>query len=86
MIQTYSDGTINRGVELNAYPLIDYSLVLLYCEKGNKITKKEFCCAFAPNYDDKGNIESWGQGHYFNELEHAIAYIKRKENEYWENL
>ncbi len=34
-----------------------------------------YVAAFAPEYDEQGNIESWGNGTYFNGVADALMYI-----------
>lgn len=63
---------------LKLYPEIDYALIERTNEKGEVY---EWVCAWA--YDEETN--SWGQGHYFFDLNDAYKYIQDKLDEYWDN-
>lgn len=67
---------MNTRVVLEKYEDIDYALVFLTTN-----TLTPFVCTWSPKYRSDGNIDYWGQGHYFTNLENAIAYIKEKREE-----
>ena len=76
----YKDGkTVAKlKIELKAYPDLDYSLVMIqnFIWNGDHIETdfREYVCAWAPCYKN-GNIEHWGQGHYFTDIEGAMRYM-----------
>lgn len=59
-----------RNIVLKEYPELDYVLIARVRED-NRV--HEYVCAWA--YEKDG---TWGQGHYFSELEDAFAYMEEK--------
>lgn len=57
-----------RNVVMKYYPSIDYVLIARVQDDDSVY---EYVAAF--NYDDEDG--TWGQGHYFHELDYAIAYL-----------
>lgn len=56
-----------RNIVMKRYPPINYVLIARVQDDDSVY---EYVAAF--NYDEDG---TWGQGHYFHELDYAIAYL-----------
>ena len=83
----YTDSSVlaQLKVELKAYPELDYSLTLIqnikWKDKSLALVRVEYVCAWAPVYKD-GEIDHWGQGHYFRDIDDAISYMHELEEKY----
>lgn len=70
---------MHRYTILKSYPHINYVLVLR-----NHVLFERYVAAYDPRYEngETGLLIDWSQGHYFDDIDDAIDYIRGKEAHY----